>query len=335
MSSAALGPQFTLQVAEVQSLNPAIRRLHLRPAHPGAPNLPGFTAGAHISIQVKLSDGSKEWRQYSLINVSLRPDATAQPTEYAVAIRLESNGRGGSRYLHEQVEVGSYLKVKGPRNDFPLTPCSGRIILLAGGIGVTPLASMAAAAVAQKLPVEMHYAGRQQSSMALLPELQSLLGDDLHVYANDDATNPLNLEVILDHCHEQDQLYVCGPQSMLDAVLAQTKVRQWSPGRVRFELFAPPSSSENEVGFDVVLSSSGQRLTVPPNKSLLKVLNEAGCDVMFDCERGECGVCAIEVLEGAIDHRDYVLNERERLHGRVMHSCVSRSSGGGVLVLKI
>jgi len=334
MSKIALGPQLTLQIAEARFLNPSVRCLLLRPANHNSSSLPGFTAGAHIGIQVRLANGDKDWRQYSLINLNPLPDATSQPVEYLVAIRLESEGRGGSRYLHEQVKVGDYLKVKLPRNDFPLAPGSGRIVLLAGGIGVTPLTSMAAHCVSEGRHVTMHYAGRQRTSMALLPELQSLLGENLHVHADDESAGPLDLNGLLDRCGPLDQVYVCGPQSLLDAVLAQVQARQWEPGRVRFELFAAPASSENNCSFDVVLSSSGQRLTVPPNKTVLAVLNEAGCDVMFDCERGECGVCAVEVLEGVVDHRDYVLSELERLHGRVMHACVSRSKGGP-LVLKM
>lgn len=257
-----------------------------------------------------------------------------RPTEYLVGVRLETEGRGGSRYLHWQVTEGDWLEVQAPRNDFPLQVCAGRTILIGGGIGITPVASMAAACRATARPVTLYYAGRSRSSMALLEELQQLLGDDLIVHIDDEQSAPLDIAAILDSCSSKDHLYICGPQPLLDAVLVQTAGRSWDAGRVHFELFGAPSLSADDRSFELILQSSGKRLTVPPSKSVLTVLNEAGCDVMFDCERGECGVCAVEVLSGVIDHRDYVLTEREKHEGRVMHACVSRCKGA-VLVLNL
>lgn len=314
-----------LRVAEARALNPLIRLIRLR-AQDGAA-LPGYSAGAHVRVRVQLPDGKPDWRQYSLINLSTQAGACAVPTEYAIAVRREDQGRGGSRFMHEQVHSGQILAVEPPRNDFALQDQPGCAVLVAGGIGVTPLLGMAAHRVAHGAPVRMHYAGRSRELMAFLPELQQLLGTSLRVHADAETGAPLDVGALLDGCAEQDQVYVCGPRPMLDAVLAGTRSRGWPPVRVHFELFATPVAETGDHAFEVMLARSGRSVTVPAGKSILDCLLEAGCDLMFDCQRGECGVCAASVLEGEIDHRDYVLSEREKREGKVMQTCVSRCKG--------
>jgi vanillate O-demethylase ferredoxin subunit len=173
----------------------------------------------------------------------------------------------------------------------------------------------------------MHYAGRSRELMAFLPELQALLGDDLRIHADVDAGAPLDIDAVLDDCPAGDRVYVCGPKVMLDAVLARTQARGWEHDRVHFELFTTPVVEEGDQAFEVELAQSGQRFTVPADQSILDCLIEHGCDPMFDCKRGECGVCTTAVLEGEIDHRDYVLSAREKAEGNVMQICISRAKG--------
>ena len=132
---------------------------------------------------------------------------------------------------------------------------------------------------------------------------------------------------LLARCDPADQLYVCGPKPMLDAVLAQTQARGWNSDRVHFELFTAPVVEEGDHAFEVELAMSGQRFTVPADQSILDCLIEHGCDPMFDCKRGECGVCAVPVIDGEIDHRDYVLTAREKAAGNVIQICISRAKG--------
>lgn len=320
-------PTATLQlrVTEVRELNPLIRMLRLR-AEDGRP-LPGFAAGSHIRVQVSLPDGKADWRHYSLINFATARNATNAPTEYVIAVRKEAEGRGGSRFMHEQLKEGDMLAVEAPKNDFPLHTGPGGTVLVAGGIGVTPLATMAARRRAEEAPVRMHYAGRSRDLMAFLPELQALLGDDLRVHADAEAGAPLDIDALLDSVPAGDRLYVCGPKVMLDAVLARTQVRGWDHDRVHFELFTEPVAEAGDQPFEVELAQSGQRFTVAADQSILDCLIENGCDPMFDCKRGECGVCAVPVIEGEIDHRDYVLTAREKAEGTVMQICISRAKG--------
>jgi vanillate O-demethylase ferredoxin subunit len=313
-----------LQDLQAQTLNPLVRMLHL--GRPDGGVLPGYTAGSHIQVQVALPDGTSAWRAYSLINFATSANATAAPMQYCIAVRREDAGRGGSHWMHEQPQVGTMLTVQRPRNDFPLEDIAGSTVLLAGGIGVTPLASMAAQCRAQDRPVRLHYAGRSRSLMAFLPELQTMLGGDLELHIDDEAAG-LNIAALLGVCAPQVKLYVCGPQAMLDAVLDQAQKLGWPPERVHFELFAAPAANDGDHAFQIVLEQTGRTLIVPADKSILDALIDAGCDPLFDCKRGECGVCAVSVLDGEIEHRDYVLSAREKSLGNVMHTCVSRAKG--------
>lgn len=314
-----------LRVAQTRELNPLIRLIRLRAAD-GA-ELPGYSAGAHVGVQVELPDGKTDWRPYSLVNLSTQADACDTPTEYVIAVRREDEGRGGSRFMHERVQTGQPLAIEPPKNEFALREQPGCAVLVAGGIGITPLVSMAARRVAQGAPVRMHYAGRSRELMAFLPELEQLLGGSLHVHADAEAGSALDVDALLDGCAEQDQLYVCGPKPLLDAVLAKTRARGWTRERVHFEVFTAPVVAAGDHAFEVVLAQSGRSLTVPAGTSILDCLIAAGCDPMFDCKRGECGVCAAPVLEGEIDHRDYVLSEREKREGNVIQTCISRCKG--------
>ena len=319
-----------LRVAEARTLNPLIRMFRLRAADGAV--LPGYTAGAHLRVRVDLAGGAQDWRHYSLINLAPEPNATDAPTEYLIAVRVEADGRGGSRYMHERVQAGDLLTVEAPKNDFALNDGPGRSVLVAGGIGVTPLVSMAARRKAEGADLCMHYAGRSRELMAFLPELQALLADDLVVHTDAEAGAPLDVEALLDGCAAPDRLYVCGPKVMLDAVLAATQARGWTHDRVHFELFTTPAVEAGDHPFEVELALSGKRFTVPADQTILDCLIEHGCDPMFDCKRGECGVCATPVMEGEIDHRDYVLTAREKAEGNVMQICISRAKGARLVL---
>ena len=319
-----------LRVAEARQLNPLVRLLRLCADDGGA--LPGFAAGAHIRVQVSLPDGSTDWRHYSLIDFGTARNATNAPTDYVIAVRKEAEGRGGSRFMHEALAEGDTLTIEAPKNDFPLHTGPGGTVLVAGGIGVTPLATMAARRRAEAAPVQMHYAGRSRELMAFLPELEALLGPDLHVHADAEAGAPLDIDALLDNVPAGDRLYVCGPKVMLDAVLARTQARGWAHDRVHFELFTEPVAEAGDQAFEVELAQSGQRFTVAPDQSILDCLIDNGCDPLFDCKRGECGVCAVPVLEGEIDHRDYVLTAREKAEGNVMQICISRAKGARLVL---
>lgn len=312
-----------LKVAEIRELTPLVRWLRLE--HAGGQPLPGHDAGAHIRVRVDLPDGGSDWRHYSLIDLVVDAPAGRPMSSYTIAVRREDAGRGGSRFMHA-LQVGQALEVEPPRNDFPLG-LHASTVLLAGGIGVTPIMSMAADCLRRGAPVRMVYAGRDPGSLAFVPELQSLLGERLRLHVDAEAGGPLDVVAVLDGCAPEEHVYVCGPQPMLDAVLATAEQRGWARERVHFELFTAPAAGAGDQPFEVVLAQAGITLTVPADRSLLDCLIDAGQDPLYDCQRGECGVCAVTVIEGVPDHRDYVLNAKERESGTVMHPCVSRCQG--------
>jgi ferredoxin-NADP reductase len=318
----------SLRVLQARRLNPLIRLFRLGAADGGP--LPSFTPGAHIRVRVAAARGG-EWRHYSLIN--LDPDVTAlhAPRQYTIAVRLEPNGRGGSRFMHESVQEGDLLEVLPPRNDFPLVEDGSVSILIGGGIGITPLTSMAAYCVGRSLPARLHYAGRSRALMVLVPELRRLLGSRLMLHEDDVAGGPLDPMAVLGRCAGDERLYVCGPAPMLDGFLAAAQRLGWSRDRVHFEIFsAPPTARDTDIV--VELARSRRSIRVAPDQSILDALIEAGCDVLYDCRRGECGVCRVDVLDGDIDHRDHVLTDGERAGGKVMQVCVSRARGGKLVL---
>ncbi|GAB4274555.1 MAG: hypothetical protein Kow0013_28590 [Pararhodobacter sp.] len=217
---------------------------------------------------------------------------------------------------------GDRLMVDGPRNDFPLAEGPGRVLLLAGGIGVTPLISMATALHAAGRPFAFHYTGRTAARMAYRDRLQAEFGAALTLHADDET--PLDLSRLMAD-HRDCAVYLCGPRPMIDAARAAAEAAGIAPADIHVELFTAAAPEAGDTPFEVELASSGQVFIVPPGKSIVEVLEGGGVDVMVDCRRGDCGICQTGVLSGTPDHRDVVLTEAERASGTVMQICVSRA----------
>ncbi len=319
-----------VRVAEVQAFNPLVRGLLLEPA-PGV-LLPGYAPGAHVRVQVRLPDGAEDWRAYSLIDAEAPRDAGAARASYRLAVRLEQPGRGGSRFMHG-LRAGDTLRIEPPRNDFELQARPGQpVLLVAGGIGVTPLVGMAARCRAAGIAVRMVYAGRSLSLMAFVPELRALLGDALQLHSDEQQGRALDVAGLLRDCAPGEQVYLCGPGAMLDAARAAAEQLGWPRERLRFESFAAAAPGQGDQGFELVLAQSGRTLQVQPGQTILECLEAEGCDPLFDCRRGDCGVCAVPVLEGEVDHRDHVLSAAERASGKVIQICISRACGARLVL---
>lgn len=312
----------TLTVAAIQTETPIIRSIVLHSADQQA--LTAFTAGSHLKIAIP---GQKEPRCYSLVCLDGDNTEFDTPQQYRLGVRLEDASTGGSAYMHG-LKIGDTLQVDGPKNDFPLhdhEAGEAPTILIAGGIGITPIASMAATLAQAQRPYQLHYYGRSSGQMAFLQELASRHGNALVIHADDDAATQLPLTDLLQQISPAQHLYVCGPKGLIDAVIEQSRDKQWPHTHVHFEVFTNAAPQAGDRAFEVELRQSGKVLHVPADKTILEVLEEAGCDPFFDCRRGECGVCQATVLEGTPDHRDYYLSESEREAGNVMQICISRS----------
>jgi len=276
-------------------------------------------------------------RKYSLINASPAADATRAPATYTLGVRRDDAGQGGSKWMHA-LKPGDVIESEPPGNDFELAAGTGPVTLLAGGIGVTPLISKAAALKAAGRPFHFIYAARSRGEFAFLDDIGALAGDRLTLHADDEAGAVLDIKGLIDGLGPDEPLYVCGPRPMIKAAMNEAKALGWPKERLRYELFftvgdapAPePAPAENPApdgdgSFEIEVKSSGAVYTVPAGKSIVDVLVEAGLDPLFDCNKGECGVCQCGVLEGVPDHRDSILSDSERAAGKVMQICVSRA----------
>jgi vanillate O-demethylase ferredoxin subunit len=309
--------QFDLTVTDIHAETALIRAITLARRH-GEP-LPSWEPGAHVKI--RLPDGDE--RSYSLINTSLDPAATTRPHAYRLGVRLEQPSQGGSKFMHA-LKVGDILSVATPRNNFPLEPASRPVVLLAGGIGVTPILSMAAALAAAERSYRFIYAGRSRDQLAFLDESEALNRGRLTIHT-DDVGGIYDVRALMASLANDEPLYLCGPRPMIDAAIQSARDLGWADGRLRFELFANVVPVAGDQPFEVVLNSSGKTLLIPPDKTILAVLIEAGEDPLHDCQRGDCGICQVNVIAGTPDHRDYILTDAEKAAGKVMQICVSRS----------
>jgi ferredoxin-NADP reductase len=297
-----------LVVDRMQSAADGVLSLTLR--HPLGEQLPAWEPGAHIDVVL----GPDLERQYSLCG------DPADRAAWRIAVLREPDGRGGSAYVHEQVRQGAKVRVRGPRNHFRLEP-SPRYRFVAGGIGITPLLPMLAAAEAAGAEWTLLYGGRTRDSMAFTEEL-GRYGDRVTI-APQDETGLLDLGSVFDGLPDGTLVYCCGPGPLLDAV-----EQRCPAGLLHVERFTPKAQQIGaDTEFEVVLAQSGHTLTVPAGTSVLDTVRGAGVEVLYSCTEGTCGTCETDVLEGTPDHRDSVLTDEERAAGETMMICVSRCRG--------
>lgn len=285
--------------------------------------LPKWSAGSHIELCVGEYD-----RKYSLCG---SPDDNS----YRVAIRREDLGRGGSRYIHETLQAGAEIRMRGPSNLFRLDESAPHVMLIAGGIGITPILAMADRLKDLGRSYELHYGGRSKSTMAFLDRVARDHGAVLSLYAGDESQR-MDLPALVADLREGAQIYACGPKGLLNTLEVLTK--DLPEGTFHFEHFSSNVAGldpEKEQPFQVELSDSGLVLNVAADTTLLDAIMAAGIDVACDCREGLCGSCEVTVIEGAVDHRDMVLTRAERAGGKRMMTCCSRAKHGARLKLAL
>ena len=273
--------------------------------------LPPWSPGAHVDLIV----GGRT-RQYSLCS------DPQDNTHWRVAVLREADGSGTSVHIHDQLQVGDTIRVRGPRNNFTFE-ASPRYLFIAGGIGITPLLPMIAAAEAAGANWRLAYGGRRRVGMAFVENL-ARHGDRVLISAHDERGR-LDLGSLLGIPEPDTLVYCCGPEELLADV--ESHCAGWPDSALHVERFTakPVGEPVLSTSFEVVLADSGLTLTVPPGVSILSVVEAAGIGVLTSCEEGTCGTCETPVLEGLPAHRDSVLNQKERQAGDCMMICVSRS----------
>ncbi|HEY8578257.1 MAG TPA: PDR/VanB family oxidoreductase [Beijerinckiaceae bacterium] len=285
---------------------------------PDGAALPGAEPGAHIDLH--LANGMM--RQYSLVT------ADGDPTAYVVGIKRDRASRGGSIYIHDQLRVGQTLKIGGPRNNFPLKEDAAHTVLIAGGIGITPIWCMAQRLQKRGRSYELHYACRDRNEAAFLEELQRLSQAKLHF--DSEAGGFLDLKPIVAGAPAGAHFYCCGPIPMLEGYEAATKALP--PEQVHVEYFSAKEEAATGGGYVVELKRSGQEFAIPEGKTILQVLRDAGVDIPYSCEEGVCGACETAVVSGAPDHRDNILTESERKANKTMMICCSGSKSARLVL---
>jgi cytochrome P450/ferredoxin-NADP reductase len=286
-------------------------------------SLPGWSAGAHIEVCLEGFD-----RKYSLCG-------RADGSDYDIAVLLEEDGRGGSRRIHEVAAEGLELRLRGPSNLFRLDEQASSYVLIAGGIGITPILAMADRLKALGQDYTIHYCGRSRESMAFLDRLHADHSGKLAIYAGDEGARA-DLAAIVAGLRDGGQIYACGPQRMISQL--EDLTASHPAGTLHFEHFSAQETAldpSKENAFQVELKDSGLTLEVAADVTLLDALLASGIDIACDCREGLCGSCEVEVLEGEIDHRDVVLTRTERAENRRMMSCCSRSVKGGKVKLAL
>jgi cytochrome P450/ferredoxin-NADP reductase len=284
---------------------------------------PRWSPGAHIDVECGDTGLS---RQYSLCG----DPGDAYRLQFAVL--RESESRGGSAWVHGQLRQGMRLRIRGPRTHFRFDETAPRAIFVAGGIGITPISAMARRARELGMDYTLHYSGRSRTGMAMLPQLQALHGDRLHVYVSAEGSRH-DFAATLADSDEHVQVYACGPQRMLDALKAACA--HWAADALRMEHFHSTLGTldpTKEHAFEAELKDSGLVIQVGADQTLLTALRAANIDVQSDCEEGLCGSCEVQVLAGEIDHRDVVLTRAEREANHKMMSCCSRACGQKIVL---
>ena len=307
-----LGPEPTLSL-RLNAIRYAAQDTHLYEfAAPDGRPLPAYEPGAHIDVH--LPGGLM--RQYSLA----RPYRADQG--YLVGIKLDAKTRGGSRWLHEQARVGATFQIGGPRNNFPLKEDAAHAVLMAGGIGITPIWCMAQRLEEIGASFEVHYAVRTRADAAFLAELERL-APRVKLHVDVEAEAVMDVSGAAAAAPEGSHLYCCGPAPMLEAFEAACAGR--ATDTVHVEYFSAPELKPLEGGFIVVLAKSGREYEVAPGTTILEVLRKAGLQVPASCEQGVCGTCETRILDGKPDHRDLLLTPAEKASGKTMMICCSGS----------
>ena len=280
-------------------------------ARPGGGALPAYKPGAHIDIHIP----NGLVRQFSLLN------PTDNPESYVVGIKRDAQSRGGSRYIFDEMGVGHAVKISAPRNNFPLVESAEHVVLVAGGIGITPIWCMAQQLAAQNRSWKLYYSCRSRADMAFLDTMAKFAPGATHLHFDDEADGKfLDLAAVFATAPQNAHFYCCGPNPMLKAFEAAASRPR---SNVHVEYFTPKEEAAAGTlgGFWVELARSGEEFFIPEGRKILEVLYEAGIDVDYSCELGICGECVTRGISGVPEHHDSVLSEEEQASNEKVMIC--------------
>lgn len=308
------------ELSATWDLSPDIRLFEITPAD-GVTG--SYEPGSHINVAVEVN-GREDLRSYSLVGPSDR-------RRYRIAVKHLPSGCGGSAAMHNLLP-GARLKITAPCNHFPLQFGTPRYLLIAGGIGITPLLGMAQALMRRGADLRMLYVARHRHDLIFIQELQALLGGRLQVFVSSEGQRP-DFAAVFSNTPSDTDIYFCGPARLMSAVREAMSAHHLPPSNLRFETFGSGGLQANQP-FWIRVPRLGLEVTVPENQSMLEALEAAGVEVMSECRRGECGLCAVDIvaMEGEIDHRDVFFSEHQKRENTRICACVSRAVRGGLTI---
>lgn len=281
--------------------------------------LPAFSAGSHVDVGVPGG-----WtRQYSLCN------DPAETHRYLIAVLRDPESRGGSAAMHDRLRVGDLVTISSPKNHFALASGATSSLLLAGGIGITPILCMAERLSLTGAGFDLHYCTRSRDRTAFIERINASRFASRACFHFDDGASDqrLDIQACLAQADAETQLYVCGPKGFMDAVLIAARALGWAEQRLHYEFFAagPPPDAAGNGTFEVLIASSGRIVTVPSDQTVIQALAAAGVTVPSSCEQGVCGTCMTHLLDGVPDHRDLFLTPEEHAANQQFMPCCSRA----------
>lgn len=313
------GAEIPVRVSRIESVAYRVKRVRLVPTN-GLP-LPMFSAGSHVVVSLR--DGTRTIKNsYSLMGAIDDTDG------YEISVLRTDNAHGGSRFVHEQLHEGAEIRISQPVNLFPLDLRARKHLLIAGGIGITPIMAMAEQLIALGAPYELHYSTRQPGSGAYVDALAAKHGRKMRHYETHRSPR-MDLAAIVTQQPLGTHLYVCGPEPMIESVLGLAREAGWPEQHLHAEHFTAPRGG---LPFDVALKKSARTIRVREDESILQALEEAGLDPPYLCRGGACGQCETAVLgcDGKILHHDHYLTDEEKRSGEKIMICVSRVKGAEI-----
>lgn len=303
-----------LKISRVRDLTPRIRAYELRSQ--AGTELPLISAGSHIAIPVQLINGKTDVHHYSICSNSIQRDF------YEIAVLRTDKSRGGSHFIFDNFQLDTKLECGLPTNNFHLHADSSPAILLAGGIGITPIMAMAHTLALRGRRFSLHYAGRSKTEMAFADELQTYFPRNLNLYPADEGVR-MDIMHLLADAPGNTLFYACGPQKMLDDIETCTRMLGIAKDRTQIEHFSA-EGSDKDSALVLELAYSNKLINVNSDQPLLNAVRDAGINVSFDCCVGDCGSCAVKILHGEAEHRDHVLSDAQKAKGFIC-LCVSRA----------
>ena len=308
-------------IDKIHQLTPSIRALELISTSGSA--LPPFEAGSHIDVHLK----NGLTRQYSLSNCS------SENNRYVIGVLHDVNSRGGSRCIHNDYQEGDVLSIGQPRNLFALHNNTKKAVLFAGGIGITPILSMAYRLKAQGIPFELHYFVRSHEMIAFYGNLAQYFADQIHFHIQNQVDTECDMAKVLQQPDSGKHLYVCGPTGFMQFVMQSAEAAGWQAEQLHQEHFvAPKAYHSKDEAFTLEIKGTGRRIEIQPEQTVTQALLAYGFDVPVSCEQGICGTCITRVVSGIPDHRDVFMTDEEHALNNQFTPCCSRAKSKHLVI---